>query len=76
MGRCPMSILSARGTPPLYAPHSGGGGGHFGGRVARLATSKGLLDLPAHLSGSKVASSNISSIQEDEVLPYTAPSKP
>jgi len=25
-----------------------GGGGHFCGRVARLATSQGLLDLPAH----------------------------
>ena len=32
-------------------PHSGGGGGHFGGRVARLATRQGLLHLSRlHLS--------------------------
>ena len=33
------------------APHSGpfrGGGGHFCGRVARLVTNQGLLDLPPH----------------------------
>jgi hypothetical protein len=37
---------------------------------------KGDGGAAANLDGLKVARSNISSIQEDEVPPYTAPSKP
>ena len=41
--------------PSSYSllPHPGGGGGHFCGRVARLATSQGLLQLSPKLPGSE-----------------------